>query len=64
MVREKVKAGAAWYVYRIQELIDELESPPPPVLDVVGDATIKNPFFSHDARRVGLGTSPTTLAAN
>lgn len=24
MVREKVKAGASWYVYKMDELIDEL----------------------------------------
>ena len=27
MVREKVKAGAPWYVYNFQELIDELVVP-------------------------------------
>ena len=25
MVREKVKAGALWYIYNMQELIDELK---------------------------------------
>ena len=25
MVREKVKEGAAWYIYNMQELIEELE---------------------------------------
>ena len=25
MVREKVRSGAAWYIYDIQELIEELE---------------------------------------
>lgn len=63
VVREKVKAGAAWYVYRIQELIDELEHPKGKELEVVGEATIKNNFFGYDAGRIAMGTSP-PLAAN
>lgn len=64
MVREKVKAGAAWYVYQIQELIDELEQgPKAKELEVVSEASIKK-FFGYDAgRRIAFGTSP-TLAAN
>ncbi len=70
MVRERVKEGAAWYVYSIQELIDELE--PPPIakregLEVVGQATISNAFFGagrqNSGRRVVMGTAP-SLAAN
>lgn len=61
-MRENVKAGAAWYVYRIQELIDELE-PKGREVEVVGEATIKNQFFSYDAGRIAMGTSK-PLAAN
>ena len=62
MVREKVKEGAAWYVYHIQELIDELE--PKAKLELVGEATVKSTHCGHDAgRRVVLGNPP-TLAAN
>lgn len=56
VVREKVKAGAPWYVYRIQELIDELER---------GEPAIKNPpFCGRDAVSgvTSLGTTPPTLA--
>lgn len=65
MVREKVKAGALWYIYNIQELIDELENGPDK-MGVVSEATVsafkKAMFGGFDAgRRVG---SPATLTAN
>ncbi len=78
MVREKVKAGAAWYIYSIQELIDELEvkeepNPGPGLKQnlqvVVGSkgGAFGKAFFGYQAERpngVKLGSSPTTLTAN
>ena len=62
MVREKVKEGAAWYVYHIQELIEELAVEPK--LELVGEATVKSTHCGHDTgRRVVLGNPPTLAAS-
>ena len=39
IVREKVKAGAPWFIYDIQDLITELQKPHPqaPPLQVSGE---------------------------
>lgn len=64
VVREKVKAGAAWYIYSMEELIEELGENSG-AMKVVSEATFNGVLFSYDAGRrvVGMGTSP-TLAAN
>lgn len=66
-MREKVKAGALWYIYEIRELIEELQKGlPNGQMEVVGKAAYQDFMFRYETeRRVGLGgNGPPTLTAN
>ena len=72
VVREKVKEGAAWYIYSMQELIDELTNPVAlqpsnvKVVDEDGGSFGDEVHYGCSAGRrrgVELGASPTPLTA-